>query len=74
MTAGALLIIGCSLALIFQLMAVIDPIGAQGANDNDPFGVPPARTQIAAEILISVVVGSVGIWAFFIGRRRWTAR
>ena len=48
--------------VIFGLLAIADPQGAQLANDSDPFGIPPSTTQILLDIAIGVILSAFGIW------------
>lgn len=45
---------------IFALYAFVDPAAAQIANDSDPFGTPPTRSQTAFQFLFSLVVVLIG--------------
>ncbi|MEJ2790969.1 MULTISPECIES: hypothetical protein [unclassified Pseudoxanthomonas] len=48
--------------VIFGLMVVADPQGAQLANDFDPFGVPPSTAQLLVHIAVGLALSALGIW------------
>ena len=48
--------------LIFSVLALADPHGAQHANDSAPFGVPPSSAQILLQIAAGVVGVVLGFW------------
>ena len=58
---GNLLIILAGVGILLQAVAFVDPVGAKGSDDGDPFGTPPSRWAIAGEMLISFMVGGVGL-------------
>lgn len=45
---------------IFAVYAFIDPAGAQLADDGNPFGTPPSRSQIAFQFVFSLMVAAIG--------------
>lgn len=52
-----------TLALILffvAIVAMLDPVGTQMANDNDPFGKPPSQ-------LSSIVLCLLSVGLFFVG-------
>lgn len=60
--------IGCLLAalgwgiVIFGLLAIIDPQGAQLANDADPFGTPPSMPSLLIQVGTGAVLLALGLW------------
>ena len=69
---SALILLGC-LGVLFSIHALIDPAAGQAADENNPFGQPPAFLHelgiLGAYILVSVV-GAFLIWIFARQRRR----
>jgi len=59
---GIILIAFAALAFVVDVIAFIDPVGAKGADDNDPFGPPPSRRAIALQGLVTLGVGGLGVW------------
>lgn len=48
--------------VIFGLLAVADPQGAQLANDADPFGVPKWIGELFVRVAIGLAISAMGIW------------
>ena len=48
--------------VIFGLLAVADPQGAQLANDSNPFGAPPSTSQLLLHVAVGVALLTFGIW------------
>ncbi len=44
-----------SISLFIAALAIMDPKGAQLANDNDPFGEPPGLIRIIIIMAISIL-------------------
>jgi hypothetical protein len=53
-----------------SIIAILDPAGAQMANDSDPFGVPPSFGQSAAILGGCVAVGMFGAILIWLACRR----
>jgi hypothetical protein len=64
--AGYCLVTLGLLASVLAVYALIDPAGAQGADDNDPFGEPPPRRESAQMALVGLGVAGLG---FYLRRR-----
>ncbi len=45
-----------------SVMALLDPVGTQMADDSNPFGTPPPWYAAALGILISGAVAGAGVW------------
>ena len=58
---GALLLLGLLMAL-FAIFAILDPVGAQMANDNDPFGTPPSLASSIGVLFACLAVSGVGVF------------
>ncbi|NZA25760.1 hypothetical protein H0E84_05135 [Luteimonas sp. SJ-92] len=48
--------------VIFGLLAVADPQGAQLANDSNPFGATPSTAQLLLHVATGVALLALGIW------------
>lgn len=48
--------------VVFGLLAVADPQGAQLANDSAPFGAPPSTGQGLLRIVVGAVLSALGFW------------
>lgn len=59
------------IVVVLGIIAMIDPAGAQLANDADPFGEPPSRIKSLAMTLVGV--GLVA-WPLVLRRRGGDAR
>ncbi|MEL1264204.1 hypothetical protein [Pseudoxanthomonas putridarboris] len=55
--------------VIFGLLGLLDPLGAQITNDSDPFGVPPSATQLLLHVALGIAVLVAGIWLAVRNRR-----
>ena len=71
--AGSALILLGSLGVLFSIHALIDPAGAQAADENNPFGQSPTFLRELGILGAYVLVGVVGVflvWIFARQRRR----
>jgi len=59
---GLIISFAAVLAFAVEVIAFIDPVGSQGANDDDPFGPPPPRYVITLQALVSLLVGGLAVW------------
>ena len=60
------------LGIGFGILAIIDPIGTQMADDHNPFATPPPLSE---RILLTVVYAAsflIGLWLIF--APRWKAK
>lgn len=48
--------------LVFALLAMADPGGAQLADDHDPFGPPPSIGELPCQVAIGAGLLASGIW------------
>jgi len=55
--------------VIFSLLGLLDPQGAQMANDSDPFGVPPSTTQLLLHVAFGIAMLAAGTWLVVRNRR-----
>jgi len=46
---------------VLFLIALVDPAGAQMADDSDPFGTPPSLLYSASGFIVSAIVGVAGL-------------
>jgi len=53
--SGLLLLLIRTLGSAVSILAIIDPVGAKAADDNDPFGVPPSLLSSLLMLLIFCV-------------------
>lgn len=51
-----------SLGFLISLNGILDPVGAQTANDADPFGTPPPPSEQAATLIVSGFLIGFGWW------------
>jgi len=58
--AWSLIVIGV-VVMLAGAVALVDPVGTQMADDGDPFGPPPARTE-------SVLMLALGLGTSVVGR------
>jgi hypothetical protein len=71
--AGSVLILLGGLGVLFSIHALIDPAGAQAADENNPFGQPPAFLHefgILGAYILLAMVGVFLVWIFARQRRR----
>ena len=47
--------------LLFELVALVDPVGTKMADDTDPFGPPPPWYVHAAWFGVIAVIGTFGV-------------
>ena len=69
---GVLLLAIGGMAAIIYAMGLIDPVGAQLADDNDPFGAPPHWWYGAMGLFVSLAVAGIGAW--LAQSSRWASR
>lgn len=53
------------LGVLVSIVAIIDPVGTQLANDSDPFGVPPTQTESLQILAGYFFLLSLGVWILF---------
>lgn len=68
--AGSLLILLGLLGVAFSILALIDPVGAQAADDANPLGAPPTFLQSSGILLAYLLVGAVGVYLLWIFCRK----
>jgi hypothetical protein len=49
---------------VFAVLAIVDPVGSQMANDADPFGMPPTTVESLAYLAIGVALCVGGYFLF----------
>ena len=59
---GVVLALVAAVFLIVSLIALIDPVGTQMADDSDPFGPPIPWYGAAGMAIASTAVGAAGVW------------
>lgn len=47
------------LGILVCILAIIDPVGAKLADDNDPFGIPPSLAESSGMLLAYIAVTSI---------------
>ncbi len=60
--AGLSLVLTAIVAGGVSLIAIVDPIGTQMADDNNPFGPPPGRRYSVSALCVSLAVGAAGVY------------
>jgi hypothetical protein len=55
---GVLGIVG----IFFGLLSIVDPVGAQLADDHNPFAAPPGVAESLSVIFMYVAIGAIGAW------------
>jgi hypothetical protein len=65
---GSALLLGGVAALVFGL-ALLDPAGAQAANDADPFGTPPSTASALAGLAIAAAMKICGVVLVILAHR-----
>lgn len=48
--------------LLVALLALVDPVGSQLANDSDPFGIPASATEALILAGSGLVTLLLGVW------------
>lgn len=61
-TAGIGMILFSLIACGVLLIAIVDPVGTQMADDNNPYGPPPNRLYSVSALCVSLVVGAAGVY------------
>lgn len=61
-TAGVGLLLLSLVACGVSLIAILDPVGTQMADDNNPFGLPPSRLYSVCALCVSVAIGAAGAY------------
>lgn len=61
LVAVGLMFIGI-FGVMLSLVAIGDPVEFQMANDNDLFGLPPSRMELAGMLLVFIIVGIAGLY------------
>ncbi|MGO1068591.1 hypothetical protein [Lysobacter sp. CA199] len=59
---GVLICLVALMVAAFAMLALLDPAGAQLANDADPFGTPPSTAALLGRLAVSLAVMAGGIW------------
>jgi hypothetical protein len=59
--SSCLLIVGF-LVLASAVYTIVDPAGAQGADDNNPFGQPPSRRSSAQMAAVGLGIAGLGFY------------
>jgi hypothetical protein len=67
---GISLLAFAALLALVELLALLDPAGAQLADDSNPFGPPPSTSSILLWLLLSLVLAALGLWLAFRPKRR----
>jgi len=67
---GAALVAAAALLGAIELLTLLDPAGAQMADDGSPFGTPPSTSSTLLWLPLSVVLGALGAWLAFRAKRR----
>lgn len=57
-----------ALGATMSILTLIDPVGAQMANDADPFAIPPGPAESCLQLAVSLALLGLGLWLFL--RRR----
>jgi len=60
--AGVVLALLSLVACAVSVIAIVDPVGTQMADDNDPFGPPPSRLFSLSMLGVSAAVGAAGVY------------
>jgi hypothetical protein len=53
-------LVGC-LGILISSLSILDPVSAQFADDNNPFGKPPSLLRLCVSLVISLVLAGTGI-------------
>jgi hypothetical protein len=64
--AGSALILLSLLGVLFSVYALIDPAGAQGSDDSNPFGPPPTFLHSAGILIAYLFIGAIGVYLLWI--------
>jgi len=73
--SGLLLLVVGLVIILVAIMGIIDPQGAQLANDADPFGNPPPLGYAVGLLLFGIVVtGAGGMFVWLPSQAARTAR
>ncbi|MFN7944028.1 MAG: hypothetical protein U0Z53_01530 [Blastocatellia bacterium] len=67
LTIGGLALLLGGIALPFELLALIDPVGTKMSDDGDPFGPPPGWQQHAIYL---TVIGCLFLLGFVLLHRK----
>jgi hypothetical protein len=67
-TLGMLLWGFAAMVLLGEVLALVDPVGTQMANDADPFGTPPGWREHATAFGVVAALSAGGWWLIFGGR------
>ena len=65
---GILLLVIGAIAVAVYVFGIVDPAGAQLADDSDPFGAPPPRKYGVIGLAASLAVVGAGVWLACFGR------
>jgi hypothetical protein len=68
---GLILLVGGVLGVAVSLIAILDPAGAQMADDANPFGPPPSLLSSISILIFYLIVSAV---AFFLTWRSFRKR
>jgi len=49
---------------MISVLALVDPIGAQMADDADPFATPPGSDGLWLRLAVSLALLGLGLWLF----------
>jgi hypothetical protein len=69
-TFGMLLWGFAAILLLGEILALVDPMGTQMANDGDPSATPPGWREHAMWLGIIAAMSAAGWWLIFGGRVR----
>ena len=61
---GSLLVLVGFVFFAVSLVALVDPVGTQMADDSNPFGPPPPWYAAVIGLAVSGAVAAGGIWLF----------
>ena len=61
-TVGVLLALVGLVFFLASLVALVDPVGTQMADDSNPFGPPPPWYAAVTGCVVSAGIGAGGIW------------
>lgn len=70
---GLLLLGIAAVLLLFEIVALGDPVGTQMANDADPFGTPPGWEVHAVWFTVIAGMTATALWMILGGRRKRNA-
>lgn len=67
---GVLLLAFGGVSAVVHALGLIDPAGAQLADDGDPFGRRPPWQYGAVGLILSLAVAGIGVWLTYSRRPR----